>query len=1174
MSKTYQDFGLCLEKREHNNYTSFISDVDGQRIAQYDFTLRIDTLKMHEDLQRLEQYALSSEQVEGDFHIDFGRTLYGSAFGGDVGVLYRKRLRLARSKGKGLRILVRIAEDAAELSALPWELLHDGDGFLATRAWTPVSRLPLWIDKASHPPLTSGLRMLVVVASPRDLPDYQILNTEREQGIILEALDRLQVQRKLEIDWVEGASLATIQDRLAESDVHVLHFAGHGTFDEKRNEGFLLLEDEKGDAEETSNDKVVKLLSAYPSLRLVVLSACQSAKRSQNPGYLGLAEQLLAQGVPTVLAMQHSVRDDRASEFARRFYSSLAAGKAVDVALTEARVVLSMEGVDFATPILYMTDPNPITMRQVTPESESETVRHRPLMIWGAVPTMARGFVGRGQELREIGEGFLRGKQRAFIIHGFAGIGKSLLATQAATRLARHFVGVKAIRCTQITRPETILAELNSFLNLVRVETFNPVVYAETSLESKTDIMCNILGQVRCLVILDNFEDCLNSECRISDPAFAQFMGQLLGNVSEGTKFLITSRYDFEPLEGPGSLAGQLGHIALGELPFPMAVQIMNKFDELAKLPLTTRPQQPRIRGTDRGISKKSVYDIVGGHPYAIGILGQQARVIGVHDLLQKLEVVKQDIIEFALLEHIFQEISPQAQNLLKRASVYEDPVPFDGLIWVIDPPINELELADSVRELIKWGLLVTYQSKEDEIFFTLHTVVRDFAGRKLGETEAKKASFQAACFYYKEIALETSDEVEKMQADNERQAGEQLFRLIDQALANSPERVWDLLRARHYFARAGRHDMSSNIVMLTCDYLIRWGHVDQVMNLLTEVALTSENERERAQANLNLARVYNHFGDYDSPIQLYEDAIATYESQGDRALVAKALNNLGMVYEDRGDYEKALQAYNRSLATKLELGDKGGAINSLANISSIYKNQGNYVEALYELRRATEIVDELKDDNFRALILNHSGAVFEDIAQSQIAGRGSDPNEVEALVIARQQFESSLEHYERIGDRSGVSHMLINLGNIHRLSGNIRTAQKMFEDGLNILVEIGHKSGIAYCLMGLATIHEADGDLAASQERFGQSLAISEEIGDKQLIAYSYFGLGKAMEKQGNFVEAKQQYLAALDISAELKLPIRSDLQAGLVRVQWRQRFKNVRSKFQHIPWFGGNKQ
>lgn len=153
----------------------------------------------------------------------------------------------------------------------------------------------------------------------------------------------------------------------------------------------------------------------------------------------------------------------------------------------------------------------------------------------------------------------------------------------------------------------------------------NQILNQQVPLEVKTSLLVNILNQIRFLVIFDNFEDCLNEERNgIENLELKAFIQHLLNNTTRNTKFLITTRYDFDPLDG--RLASGIEHISLPELHFPQTNWLMNNFTELA----------------DLGIQKKKeIYDVIGGHPWTIGQFAKHAAVQRVDDLLLDLSPLK-----------------------------------------------------------------------------------------------------------------------------------------------------------------------------------------------------------------------------------------------------------------------------------------------------------------------------------------------------------------------------------------------------------------------------------------------------------------------------------------------------------------------------------------------------
>jgi len=98
------------------------------------------------------------------------------------------------------------------------------------------------------------------------------------------------------------------------------------------------------------------LLRDHRTLRLAVLNACEGARSSRQDPFSGVAQSLLQQRVPAVIAMQFEISDAAAKVFAQEFYRAVAEGNPVDAAVCESRKALFQEefGQEWATPALYM----------------------------------------------------------------------------------------------------------------------------------------------------------------------------------------------------------------------------------------------------------------------------------------------------------------------------------------------------------------------------------------------------------------------------------------------------------------------------------------------------------------------------------------------------------------------------------------------------------------------------------------------------------------------------------------------------------------------------------------------------------------------------------------------------------------------------------------------------
>ena len=850
--------------------------------------------------------------------------LYSRVFSGELDEYFNKSIRKVQENDGGLSISLRFGEDVPEIAALPWEYLHDDEDFLIRRRDILISRLPAGVKKKKLELLDSVLRMLVIISGPDD-PRISPLNTEKEQEIILEAVDRLQREQTIKVDFTEDATFENVEGYLNEKDYHIIHFTGHGiNIDGK---GHLVFETEAQKARLIDNKTLSDLFSER-GIRLVVLSSCESAKGSNKKAFGDLASMLSKKGIPAVVAMQYSVLDNVATKFAYNFYRAIASGKPVDLALKEARLVMKNSedgnGLDFATPVLYLSDCNCVNVGNLKPEPSEFVIK--PMMM-PDLQVMEKGFVARRKELRLLEKGFKSDVKRAAIIHGFGGIGKTVLATRFALKMGYYFEGTLGIKCTPTTRPEDILNKFNSFLLMKGRPELNQILNQQVQLEVKTTLLVAILNQIRFLVIFDNFEDCLNEERNdIENPELKAFIQHLLNNTTRNTKFLITTRYDFDPLEG--RLASGIEHISLPELHFPQTNWLMNNFTELANLDIP---------------KKRKIYNVIGGHPWTIGQFAKHAAVQGVDELLLDLSPLKKELIEFTLLDKSYSKLDEKARKLLLCASIYEEAVPNEALSWIIGDEKDESpSVGEPLNKLLQWGL-ISKEQEYDKSVYSEHTIVKDFARKKLEKDGLDKTELliRAARYY--------------------------------ENLVSQSRNLWDHLRARDYYFQAEDWESANKVVENTVDHLIRWGHIELAMNLLKD-SINTTSVDTKTNAEYTLATIYHRLGDLNTALKIYNNIKYKYEERGDNRGVATVLYATGRIHQDQGNYEEAIQKYNQALKTFEELGDKSGIASTMHQFGIIYQHQGNYEEAVNLYNQSLKIEEELGDKSGIAKTLHQLG--------------------------------------------------------------------------------------------------------------------------------------------------------------------------------------------------------
>jgi TonB family protein len=361
VSLQYDDFDLQITPLPGGRYRVHLNGPSGQ--ASGDFVLPFTDMDFGNFLGRIGQVRRSTRRSDGpevNAAKEFGGKLFNAVFSGEMIAQLRSSVEQTQDRERGLRIRLRLT-DAPELADLPWEFLYDSaqNHFLTTSTETPVVRfldlpqrvMPL---KASLP-----LRVLVVIASPRNL---KRLDAEGEWLRLQDALGDLLRSGQIVLERLPAATLDALRLRARGAPFHIFHFIGHGGFDQQAEDGVLQFEDVDEDGNPTGMSRPVRgerlgvLLRDHRSLRLAVLNACEGARGSRRDPFSGVAQSLLQQRVPAVIAMQFEISDLAAKVFAREFYCAIAGGNPVDAAVCESRKALFNEdfGQEWATPVLYM----------------------------------------------------------------------------------------------------------------------------------------------------------------------------------------------------------------------------------------------------------------------------------------------------------------------------------------------------------------------------------------------------------------------------------------------------------------------------------------------------------------------------------------------------------------------------------------------------------------------------------------------------------------------------------------------------------------------------------------------------------------------------------------------------------------------------------------------------
>jgi len=325
-------------------------------------SLRIKTIEVFAERLARDERATRKELAT------LGEHLYvGLLPDGEVRRFVDQRLRQARVDQRvQLRLKLPYTEDERteaieeRIADLPWEylycpLLHE---FVVQRADLVLSRLVA--PKSKPPPLVATdkeLRIGVVFANPSDAELGTIA-----VGPLLDKLDALGRIEGICVGQPERATPDAVIAWLSDFRPEVMHFIGHGGVDREDNSAKIVLINDDGESQLVPDYQLRGYFdhAGYvPPVVLLDLPVREGGVADLERNMARLGPTLVNAGVPAVIAMQYPFPAAAARTFSEVFYTELANGEDIDIAVTRGRhayqfrVEAATETRMLGTPVLY-----------------------------------------------------------------------------------------------------------------------------------------------------------------------------------------------------------------------------------------------------------------------------------------------------------------------------------------------------------------------------------------------------------------------------------------------------------------------------------------------------------------------------------------------------------------------------------------------------------------------------------------------------------------------------------------------------------------------------------------------------------------------------------------------------------------------------------------------------
>ncbi|MCC7224075.1 MAG: tetratricopeptide repeat protein [Chitinophagales bacterium] len=860
------------------------------------------------------------------------------------------------------------------------------------------------------------LKMLFISALPENLDESdKMLLIEQEQARLIQSVGPLEAtgdsKPKIVVEFLDNASLNELNEALRKRQHDIVHISGHGDYDKAERKGVLYFENESGDEEKVTGKELGETLRQHQCVKLLVLSACETAKAG---GEGGVTEQLAAFGVPGIVAMRFAVTDEGARMFTTEFYTQLAKPLSLTRALAYAREELHKDIkqhrkqtpqlqriAEWFTPVVYQNQSLGALIDEKKPyHLPDDFYRHSTFVKTEHSRLIGDGFIGRKRYLIQMRKAFRAG--RHVCLQGLGGLGKTTLAEAFADNYDNGSHTTIIFRNANEINEKYILDEL-----LQRLEDAGEVKSKIRNLKTQSDdpkikvldklqlLIANYLSGRKTILIFDNAEDVQKGEgeSRIGSKGLSDFLKYLCEKAPQNCHILFTTRYKIEDLKDV------LEHLPLDKMSYAEQYRLLNYSPILRKIPFEEREE---------------VYKRLDGHPRGykyLEVLLEKDETFTWQQVAQSEEKVFEDL----LLAEVYKRLTERQKAIFQMLSAFITRTPLAALAAVSGE--EEADLLPVLQSLQDWSLCFLEKNGR----FEVHRLTREWMKKK--EISPQKL---------KEWVLK---------------AGEYF----------AAQPTWeDEILAKDYFGIAEAWQLFAATSFKIQGFYQHIGLYRQAIDLNQAVFDKKIDRKTNADALNYKGMADFSLGQYATALDYLKKSLAISQEIGDRSGEGRTLNNISQIYKVRGDYDTALGYLKKSLAIMQEIGDRSGEGVTLNNISQIYDAGGDYATALGYLEQSLAIQQEIGDRKGEGATLNNISQIYK--------VRGD-------YDTALGYLKKSLAIMQEIGDRSGEGTTLNNISQIYAAKGDYDTALGYLAQSLAISQQIGDRKDEGTTLNNLANI-------------------------------------------------------------------------------------------------------
>ncbi|WP_129678268.1 hypothetical protein [Candidatus Chloroploca sp. Khr17] len=534
-------------------------------------------------------------------------------------------------------------------------------------------------------------------------------------------------------------------------------------------------------------------------------------------------------------------------------------------------------------------------------------------------PQPAPPLIGRASELETLAQRLTDPACRLLTLTGPGGIGKTSLAIALAARVGGSFPdGMLTLALAGVQRPPEAVSAVAAALGL------RPEHY-----QAATAQVVSILAPRRQLLVLDNLEHLLN------DPELVELIAALLGG-APGVRLLVTSR---ERLRLRDEWVYEVGGLATADE--AAASDAVLLFVERAR-----RVQSIFALTPANAAAVNQICRLVGGTPLAIELAASWLPTLSpaeiAAELERSLELLDSDARDLparhrsvrAVFEGSWRLLNADEQRLLARLALFRSGFTREGAEFVAGARLPQL------ATLMQKSLV----RREGERY-TLHELIRQFAGEHLRAAGEAEATAQRFVDYYRSLAAQ-----------------------IAAGLSTEGELTWigeiadeaDNLRAALRAALTLRQgDAGASLCMSLCALWAVRGMTREGLQWVEQfLALAPLSDAASGRLLTIAALMQQLLGEWDRALRSAEQALALLPADDDAAR-PMATYGAGLAALDQGDFSSARRYLAASLAYAHDSAQRATSAAVLAITGLTYYFEGLPDEARAHYRQALALAEQ-----------------------------------------------------------------------------------------------------------------------------------------------------------------------------------------------------------------------